>query len=395
MSKKDFGSESFVRNSLDDIILSINKTYKSNVVGKASDILVKTIPRIVTGIFPFDLATGGGIPVGRFSMFVGTEGSGKTNTALITVAKAQRTCKLCHAIGYDVVDDKSGEVTVQWDHDEDCGWADLDGTPGMRCVWIDVEGTLVLNWASTLGVDVDELYINIPDYAEQAVDIVDAMLRSGSVDLVVLDSIAAMIPYSEVEKSAEQSIIGDHAMLMNSAFRRWNSAMQSAGRATGIKPTIILINQIREKVGVMFGSPETSPGGKGQLFFPGITIRFSSGQPKMSAGTLPKTLRWVSKFKVSKSKVGMSRLSGEYELAVTSHESYVQGDVVDYDEVLKMAKDTGLIVQDGKKWVYTNKDVCDKEFRVLGDVVESWHNNFRFYWEVKLEVLRRCLDALA
>lgn len=382
--------------TFDEILANINKSYGKGSFAKASEIRsASTIPRLPLDIIDLDLKMGGGLPLGRAAMFKGMEGSGKTSLAMIAVAKAQKTCRHCQARAIEVLD-KDGEYQLQWDHEDDCDWGNYgDESPAMRTVWIDAEGTFFNRWAMKLGVDVDNLYMSVPDSAEQAIDIMETIIRNGVADLIVLDSIAAMSPIEEIEKSAEEGVTGTHAKLMNGAFRRWTMAMTSMAKQTGkVKPTIILINQIRLKIGVMYGNPETLPGGNGQLFFPDMMIRLTGQTPTMGKGQYAnRTLRWNTKFKIDKNKTGPPKMSGEYPVAVMSTTSQKQGQIVDHKKVLSLAKEYGVVYQEKKKWVYHDDVGIDPNEHVAtfpkqDDMVEAWEVDSELFQLVKSATLR-------
>jgi len=393
MSKKD-DKEKLAPRTLSEVLDDINSRYGASTLIKASNYKACfDCKRIPTGVFQLDYAMGGGIPIGRFTMLKGYEGTGKSTIAMMAVRTAQKTCRFCYA--REMVS-LSGEV--EWIHQSDCptqdpSWDDPDG-PGLRIAYVDVEGTFLSSWASTIGVDTDKLYLSQPEYAEQAIDIIHAMLFDGVIDLVVLDSVASLAPKAELEKSVESDVVGVSGRLLNRAFREWGSAMNRAGKINGNKPTVIFINQIRLNIGTTFGNPETIPGGKGQLFAPSIVVMLRPRPPVLSKGTHPKPLRWVTYFKIEKNKTSVSNMSGEYELAVMTHDYYIQGDVVDYDAVLSVAKETGVVRQEKKKWIYDASGLPGDEYRIQDDMVTAWKQNFPLYSMVKHITLRRALDAL-
>jgi len=384
--------------TLAEVLGDINKKYGARTVLRASDSVVSDlVPRISTGVFLLDYATGGGIPLGRFTMLKGDEGTGKTSLALRSVLSAQRTCRFCYAAARPVMD--RGGLSYEWEHLPDCetnkkGWYGPDG-PALRTVYVDVEGTFENKWAKIMGVDLKKMHLSQPEYAEQAVDIIQTMMYEGVIDLVVLDSVASMAPSEELEKSAEDDVVGTSSKLMNRAFRNWGAAMNRVGRMRGKKPTVIFINQLRHKIGVMFGNPETVPGGKHQLFAPSVVIRLGRMTPTMGKGTNPKPLVWNTRFKVEKNKVGVAHIKGEYGVAVTGHDHYLQGDVADYEVVLKYAKDTGVMVQDKKQWVYTDSNLPTASYRVQADAIADWIDDEVLYHRVKEIVLKEAIHALA
>jgi recombination protein RecA len=182
------------------------------------------VEAISTGSLALDIATGvGGIPRGKIIEIFGPESSGKTTLALHVIAEAQ----------------KKGGIAV----------------------FIDAEHALDPKYAQKIGVDVDNLYISQPDYGEQALEIAESLLRSGAVDVIVIDSVAALVPKDELEGEIGEAHVGKQARLMAQALRKLKSLAHNANAA------VIFINQLREKIGVMFGNPETTPGGRALKFF--------------------------------------------------------------------------------------------------------------------------------
>jgi recombination protein RecA len=212
------------RKALESALASIERRF-----GKGSIMPLKSAERvkveaIPTGSLALDIATGvGGIPRGKIIEIFGPESSGKTTLALHVIAEAQ----------------KRGGIAV----------------------FIDAEHALDPKYAQKIGVDVDNLYISQPDYGEQALEIAESLLRSGAVDVIVIDSVAALVPKDELEGEIGEAHVGKQARLMAQALRKLKSLAHNANAA------VIFINQLREKIGVMFGNPETTPGGRALKFF--------------------------------------------------------------------------------------------------------------------------------
>ncbi len=216
--------------ALNTALTTIERKMGQGAIMKLSDKSVVNIPVIPTGSIGLDLALGvGGIPRGRVSEIYGPESSGKTTLTLHIIAEAQR----------------------------------LGGT----CAFIDAEHALDMNYAKRLGVNIDELLISQPDYGEQALEIADLLVRSGAVDLVVVDSVAALIPQAELEGSMGETQVGGQARLMSHALRKLTGSIHKSRTA------VIFINQIRMKIGGMtgYGNPETTTGGHALKFY--ATIR--------------------------------------------------------------------------------------------------------------------------
>lgn len=208
----------------------IEKQFGKGAIMKLGDAAARTpVATIPTGCLPLDYALGvGGIPRGRIVEIFGPESSGKTTIALHIVAEAQR----------------------------------LNGT----AAFIDAEHALDPVYAEALGVRVDDLYVSQPDTGEQALEITEALVRSGAIDIVVVDSVAALVPKAEIEGDMGDAHVGLQARLMSQALRKLTGAINKSNT------TVIFINQLREKVGVMFGSPETTSGGRALKFYASIRI---------------------------------------------------------------------------------------------------------------------------
>ena len=210
--------------SLDMAITQIERQFGKGAIMKLGSDLVQPIAAISTGALALDIALGiGGVPRGRIVEIFGPESSGKTTLALHIIAEAQRN--------------------------------------GGIAAFIDAEHALDPIYARALGVDIDELLISQPDTGEQALEITDMLIRSGSLDVVVIDSVAALVPRAEIEGEMGDQHVGLQARLMSQALRKL------AGTISRSNTTAIFINQMREKIGVMFGNPETTPGGRALKFY--------------------------------------------------------------------------------------------------------------------------------
>ena len=231
MAKKPAQSPEAARaEALSTALTTIERKYGKGAVMKLSDDVQVEVPVIPTGSIGLDLALGvGGIPRGRVTEIFGPESSGKTTLTLHIIAECQK----------------------------------MGGT----CAFIDAEHALDVSYARRLGVNTDELLISQPDYGEQALDIADMLVRSGAVDLVVIDSVAALIPQAELEGNMGETQVGGHARLMSHAMRRLTGTIHKS------RTSVIFINQIRMKIGTMgYGSPETTTGGNALKFYSSVRI---------------------------------------------------------------------------------------------------------------------------
>ena len=214
--------------SLEVAVQQIEKAHGKGAIMRLGDTRIEKIQCISTGSPSLDLAIGGGIPRGRVSEIYGPESSGKTTLTLHVIANAQ----------------KSGGI----------------------CAFIDAEHALDPKYAKKLGVNVDDLLISQPDTGEQALEIVEILVRSNAVDVIVVDSVAALVPKAEIEGEMGDSHVGLQARLMSQALRKLTAIVAKT------HVSIIFINQIREKIGVMFGSPETTTGGRALKFYSSVRL---------------------------------------------------------------------------------------------------------------------------
>ena len=229
MSSGDLEAGAERNKALDMALSQIEKQFGAGAVMKMGDKGSMSIETVPTGALALDMALGiGGIPRGRVIEIFGPEGSGKTTLATHVVAEAQRN--------------------------------------GGICAYIDAEHAMDPTYARAIGVDVDELLISQPDTGEQALEIADMLIRSGALDVVVIDSVAALTPRAEIEGEMGDAHVGLQARLMSQALRKLTSNLNKS------KTILIFINQLREKIGVMFGSPETTPGGRALKFYSSVRL---------------------------------------------------------------------------------------------------------------------------
>ena len=223
------GDNSEKRKALDAAMSQIEKQFGKGSVMKLGEFQSMNVEAIPTGALNLDIALGiGGIPKGRIIEIFGPESSGKTTLALHAVAEAQKA--------------------------------------GGEAAFIDAEHALDPSYAKKIGVDIDNLIVSQPDTGEQALEIAEALIRSGAIDIIVVDSVAALVPKAEIDGDMGDSHIGLQARLMSQALRKL------AGAINKTNAIIIFINQLREKVGIMFGNPETTPGGRALKFYASVRM---------------------------------------------------------------------------------------------------------------------------
>ena len=281
--------------SLEEAVSRMEKTFgKGSIMrlGERTHMQVDTTP---TGSLGLDVALGGGLPRGRIIEIFGAEGGGKTTLTLHCIAEMQ----------------KSGGI----------------------CAFIDAEHALNPSYAQALGVDIDNLFISQPDNGEQALEIADTLVRSGAIDMVVIDSVAALTPRAEIEGEMGDLQVGAMARMMSQGCRKLAS---SVGRANA---TAIFLNQIRAKIGALYGSPETMPGGRALKFFASVRMRVSRGE-QIKDGTTIMGNR--TKVRIDKNKIAPPFREAEFDLI------YGKG-IAKYGDILDLAVQKGLI-QKGGAW---------------------------------------------
>lgn len=316
---------------------SVKKKFGDTSLVVASEHKIQKIARIPSGIFPLDHALGGGWPIGRMHTLYGKKSSSKTTTVLKAIAEAQKICANCYT--GEQVNEENGEVTP-------CACGNPED---MTVAYIDVEGTFDMAWATTVGVDTSRLLLSRPDAAETALDISEGLVRSGKCDVIILDSLAELTPTTEITESVSKDSFGGASKLIGRALRKLNAGMLAMENQFGRRPTFFMLNQIRTKIGVMYGNPETTPGGNAPGFFSTIELKCKGGK----YGEADETGRppYVDlEFRVEKNKTSVAMMEGSWRLMLADTERKVKGEVYDEDYVVSQAQRVGLIEGAGAHW---------------------------------------------
>lgn len=293
---------------LEDTMYGIEKTYGKGAIMKLGDGVINKIESISTGSVSLDYALGiGGVPRGRIVEIYGPESSGKTTVCLHTIAEAQKL--------------------------------------GGIAAFIDAEHALDSHYARRLGVDVNNLLLSQPDYGEQALEIVDTLVRSNALDIIVIDSVAALVPRSEIEGEMGDAQMGVQARLMSQALRKITGAVSRS------KTCVIFTNQLRSKIGVMFGSPETTTGGNALKFYASLRMdirriaAIKDGQEVVGNRT---------KVKVVKSKVAPPFKQVEFDIL------YNEG-ISKSGELIDLGVEHGIVKKGGAWFTYDEERFQGRE----------------------------------
>lgn len=289
---------------LNDALKAIEKEYGKGSIMKLGDRAAVSVDAIPSGSLALDKALGiGGYPKGRIIEIFGPESSGKTTLALHAIAECQKQ--------------------------------------GGRCAFIDAENAIDPVYAKHLGVDIDELILSQPDSGEQALDITELLIKSGAIDLVVVDSVAALVPQAELDGEMGDASVGLQARLMSKAMRKLAGVMNHSNT------TAIFINQLREKVGVMFGNPETTPGGRALKFYSSVRLDVRRSETLKNGADAYGN---VIKIKVVKNKV-----APPFKTATVN---IIYGEGISHsDELINLAVENDIIEKAGAWFSYEGEKI--------------------------------------
>jgi len=332
---------------LDSVVKNMTKAHGE---GTASiGVVQHDTARIPTDTFAFDLASGGGFPEGRISVVYGPKSSGKTNLCLKAIAQYQKLY------------------------------------PEMKCVFLDVEKSFDSKWAKALGVNVDELVYMLPNFAEEAIDMFSAVLQAEDAGLIVVDSVAALTPMKEAESSADRQQVGGNSLLIGSMMRKAIVGMTQAQKEERY-PTVLLINQIRTKIGVMFGNPESMPGGHALDHASSLTVRVYGKNviDKKVSDALPAIKE--TKVVINKWKAPIVSVNCEYNMVMIPHNGMKPGDTNEWVTLSNYLRDMGFLTNEGKTWQLNGKD-----YKTLKDMKADVESNPALLYDLKQMVINQKL----
>lgn len=341
MAKKELAKKAAVvrvtsqedkKTALDGALKQIEKKYGAGAVMRLGQTKTLNVDAIPTGSMTLDLALGiGGVPRGRIVEIYGPESSGKTTVALQIIAEAQKM---------------GGEVA-----------------------FVDVEHALDPVYSQALGVDINNLLVSQPDSGEQALEIAEALIRSGAIDVIVLDSIAAMTTRAEIDGEMGDNHVGQLARLMSQAMRKLTGAISKSNCVA------IFINQIREKIGVMYGNPETTPGGRALKFYSSVRIEVRKGEAIKSGSEI---IGSRTRCKIVKNKVAPPFKECEFDIM------YGQG-ISRTGEVLDLACDLNIIKKSGSWFSYNDQKLGQGR----DNVKEILKNDEALMKEIEAQIIAR------
>ena len=325
--------------NLEQAIAQIEKEFGKGSIMRLGDMGNEKVDVIPTGCLALDMALGvGGVPRGRIIEIYGPESSGKTTVSLHIVAEAQK----------------------------------LGGT----AAFIDAEHALDPVYAARLGVDIQNLYVSQPDNGEQGLEILENLVRSGSIDVIVVDSVAALTPKAEIDGEMGDNHIGLQARLMSQALRKLTAITNKT------KTCVIFINQLREKVGVMFGSPETTTGGKALKFYSSIRLDVRKGEIIKDGDA---SIGARTKVKVVKNKVAPPFKSAEFDIIFgmgISNESCILDMAVEADVIQKSGawfsfngEKIGQGRENAKRYLIENPEFCEQIVKKIRELMLPGHND--------------------
>ena len=336
--------------ALNSAVSSIEKNFGKGSIMKLGDSVANmNVRSIPTGSISLDVALGvGGVPRGRIIEIYGPESSGKTTVALHMIAEAQKR----------------------------------DGIAG----FIDAEHALDPQYAQKIGVDIDNLYISQPDNGEQALEIAETMIRSGALDIVIVDSVAALVPKAEIDGDMDDQQVGLHARLMSKAMRKLTGVISSSNCV------VVFINQLREKVGIMFGNPEVTTGGRALKFYSSVRMDVRRVEAIKQAGEI---IGNHTRIKIVKNKVAPPFKEAEFDIMFGEGISR-EGDLVDLAVKVDVIKKSGAWYSYLGEKIGQGRENAKKYLREHPDVMAEVEMKVREIFNLPVdEAAKRAMEAVS
>ena len=334
MSNEQAKIDSEKRKAIELALAQIEKNFGKGSIMKMGEATHANIETIGTGSLSLDLALGGGVPRGRVVEIFGPESSGKTTLSLHIIAEAQKS--------------------------------------GVTCAFVDAEHALDPIYAKKIGVDVENLLLSQPDSGEQALDIVETLVRSNAIDVIVVDSVAALTPRAEIEGDMGDSHMGLQARLMSQALRKLTAVVSKS------RTTVIFLNQIRMKIGIMFGNPETTTGGQALKFYSSVRMDIRNIGKIEGADNEGKTLIGSRvRVKVVKNKIAPPFRTAEFDIMYSTGIS-IEGEIIDLATKYNIARKSGAFYtyndtklgqgrENAKDYLHQNKKISKELEKAIRD----------------------------
>lgn len=326
------------KGELGALMAQAQKVHGANVIRSAE--LKPRYRHIPTGIFSLDMALHGGFPEGAISLVYGRASGGKTTTCMRAVANAQKKY------------------------------------PDMAAVFVDIEGTYQPEWGEKHGIDNSRLLLIQPTSGEQALDLAAASVSAQEVSIILTDSLAALTPGKELEKSMEDLTVGEQGKLIARFCRVSNSRMNEE-KKRGHRPTMIWINQWRQKIGVMFGDPRVLPGGEAQHYFASTKVEIKNKEV-MGKDTEGRQIpdHNMHSFKIDKNKVGTGIREGEFKMIRNPDSPLGMGFMDEAQTVINWARKTGVVTGAGSSW---RVEGVEQKFGRLQEIADYFYADMEFY----------------
>lgn len=310
-------------------------------------------PRFSTGVFAMDLALGGGLPKGHATQIYGKQDSGKSLLVYSIIAHHQKEF------------------------------------PEEKCVLIDIESNFEKSWAEQIGIDTQAIIIVTPDHVANAIDMIEGLLYAEDVGLIVIDSVGAMMTQNELESSADKMAVGGASLLVSKMMRKITIAQSKIRRLEDRHPSVILINQVRVKIGQMYGDPDHLPGGSALQYAVNCTIRLY-GKPVMDKkvhDAIPVKLETTATIK--KYKFPITNQAFKYDIITYAHNGYKVGSCYDWNTVSHYLKDLGYLKKARKGAGYT---CLGENFKTISELKFKALEDFAFYSHLKSVITQTVLE---